>query len=671
MALIHLLQRIATALAIDRMMAVLLFGCALVTVVYGWRCARTDLRCGAGGVSAVMVFSAFLVLRPRDGAPLSVVLIVTVVLVVLLILDVFRRDQHRDQLSKSAPGGSPSSKLWLGAAVGLLLVFLFADLGGYPGWLMVWEPSVTEGFAEAFYQEKTLPQYLLACLAWNNGLVSNGHLTLLYGVLTYGLWAVHGISPLTLRLIAAILALACLVPAWFLARRLGPPQIAVMAVIVLTVNPALIFYGRYGISLSGTLLGVSVAILTCLLLVDNNVVRWWHGLLTGGAVFIATLGYSSGRLVVVSALVLIPILLLRERRHASRQRWVAALLLLAMAAAICTLEAASERARYFFWARGEQIVGIMNTPVRIHRFLGREVEPEDLTLSDSAELVGRVLEQTLPELIDVWSYPFSSEVSVISVVQSDPPRLPLYPSALAVFVLWGMIAALRRPMAGLHPFLFAWTAAICLPLLLTTRVDVHRLMLTIISLSLWAALGVHRATRILAACRVPAAAQVGCAALLLIAIAADNSRFLYHRSSPPVCLSSAVLTELEDIDGPVRLVFDTQHRDLGRVELPLLDRQRHSDERLPVKVSGSERDDLLHEGGPLHDATILLAEDLEQSSVIMAPAKNFQAAAWALHQHGAHIVERGPSDARFWRVDRLGTPRSRLADGPSPTQPSP
>jgi len=86
---------------------------------------------------------------------------------------------------------------------------------------MVWEPSVTEGFAEAFYQGKTVPQYFLDCLAWNNGLVSNGHLTLLYGVLTYGLWAVRGVSPLTLRLIAAILALASLVPAWFLARRLG------------------------------------------------------------------------------------------------------------------------------------------------------------------------------------------------------------------------------------------------------------------------------------------------------------------------------------------------------------------------------------------------------------------------------------------------------------------
>jgi len=257
----------------------------------------------------------------------------------------------------------------------------------------------------------------------------------------------------------------------------------------------------------------------------------------------------------------------------------------------------------------------MNNPIRIHHFLGREVEPEDLTLSD--------------------------------------------------------------------------------------RVDVHRLMLTIIPLSLWAALGVHRATRTMAACRVPAVAQVGCAALLLMGVAAGNSRFLYHQSSPPVRLSAAVLTELENIEGPVRLVFDTVHRDLGRVELPLLDRQRHSDERLPVKVSKSERDDLLREGGPPHDAIIALAKNLDRSSLtrtshqlpatagdalhpagfsrigvldvlssttprpsgrklrwaqhltdlatkagekcglILAPAENLREVAWALHQHGAHVVERG------------------------------
>jgi len=179
-------------------------------------------------------------------------------------------------------------------------------------------------------------------------------------------------------------------------------------------------------------------------------------------------------------------------------------------------------------------------------------------------------------MFKVWGYPFSSQVSVISVVQTDPPRLPLYPQALAVFVLWGVIATLRRPLAGLHPFLLTWAAAVCLPLLLTTRVDVHRLMMIIIPLSLWAGIGIHRATRAMAACRVSPAVQVGFAVLLLVGIAAGNSSFLYHQSSPPVRLLAAVLTEVDEIEGPVRLVFATDHRDLARVELPLLDRQHPS-----------------------------------------------------------------------------------------------
>jgi hypothetical protein len=216
------------------------------------------------------------------------------------------------------------------------------------------------------------------------------------------------------------------------------------------------------------------------------------------------------------------------------------------------------------------------------------------------------------------------------------------------------MAALRRPLTGLNPFLIAWTAAVCLPLLLTTRVDVHRLMLMIIPLSLWAAAGIFRATQTMVACRVPAAVRVGCAVLLLIGVAAENSRFLYYRSSPPARLSAAVLSEIEEIEGPVRLVFDTDHRDVARVELPLLDRQRHTDERLRVTVFERERNELLQVGGPPLNAINSLLEDLEHSSLILAPAERFRVVASALQQHGAHIVERGPTDARFWRVDRRG-----------------
>jgi hypothetical protein len=666
MALIHLLQSIATSVAVDRVMAVVLFGCALVTTVYGWRGARDHLRRGAGGVMAVLVYSTFLLLRPRGGAPLSVTLIVAGVVIVLLIVDVLRPDRPHEQLWKLRAEGSRSSKIWIGAAVGLLLVFLFANLDDYNGWLMVWESSVIEGFAEAFYQGKDVPQYLLQCMAWNFGLVSNGHLSLLYGVLTYGLWAAAGISPLTLRLAAAVLALACLMPAWYLARRLGPQQTAATAVIVLAVNPALIFYGRYGTSLSGTLVGVSVAILACILLLDRAGVRWWHGLVAGVAVFVATLGYSPGRLAVVSALGVMAILLVRDRRETSRQMWAAGLFLLAVMATVWALQAAHGKTHFFVGARSEQIVTMMDQPVRIETYLGRVVDPLDLTRGDRVEMVENILRLRVPEMFRVWGYPFSDTVSVISVVQSDPPRLPLYPSVLAVFVLWGLIATLRSPLTGLHPFLLAWTAAVCLPLLLTTRVDVHRLMLTIVPLSLWAALGIQRATKTMMACRVPPKLQIGCAALLLIGVAADNSQFLYHQSSPPTRLSAAVLTEIEEIEGPVRLVFATDHRDLSRVELPLLDRQRHSEKRLRVTVFEREKNQLLREGGPPRAAVNRLLEDLEHASLILAPAERLRAVASALHRSGADIVERGPPGARFWRVDRRGAPPPHKADGPSP-----
>jgi len=560
--------------------------------------------------------------------------------------------------------------MWLGAAVGLLLVFLFADLGGYPGWLMVWESPVTDGFAEAFYQGKTLPQYIEQCLAWNYGLVSNGHLTLLYGVLTYGLWGIAGVSPWTLRLPAALLALACVVTVWFLARRLGSPRIAAVTVIVLCINPAFVFYGRYGTSLSGTLLGVSFAVLACALLVDGKTVRWWYGLLAGAAVFVATLGYSPGRLAVVSALVVVATLLVRNCRRTSRQGWVAAVLLLAVVGAAWASQAAHRSTRFFVGARGEQIFTMVNEPVRIETYLGREVDPVDLTWPDRTEMVRNILRLRVPEMFKVWGYPFSGKVSVVSVIQADPPRLPLYPPALAVFILWGVVAAMRRPLTGLNPYLLAWTAAVCLPLFITTRVDVHRLMVIIVPLSLWAAVGVFRATETMAACRVPSKLRTGLAALLLIGVAAGNSSFLYHRASPPIRLSAAILAEVDQVEGPVRLVFATDHRDLARVELPLLDRQRHSRERYRVAVSEGEKNDLLRRGGPPRAAVNRLLEDLENASLILAPSKRFHTVAWALHRRGAHVVGRGSSHGGFWRVDRRGAQPPRDADGPPPEVPS-
>jgi hypothetical protein len=259
---------------------------------------------------------------------------------------------------------------------------------------------------------------------------------------------------------------------------------------------------------------------------------------------------------------------------------------------------------------------------------------------------------------------------VVSVIQTDPPRLPLYPPALAVFILWGVAATLRRPLTGLHPFLFAWTAAVCLPLFVTTRVDVHRLMMTIVPLSLWAAIGIFRATQTMVACRVPSKLQTGLAALMLVGVVAGNSRFLYHRASPPIRLSAVILTEVEKIEGPVRLVFATDHRDLARVEMPLLDRQRHGGKRYRVAISEGERNELLRRGGPTRAAVSRLLEELEHASLILAPRERLHTVAWALHRRGAHVVERGLSRGGFWRVDRRGAPPPGDADGPPPEVPS-
>jgi len=55
------------------------------------------------------------------------------------------------------------------------------------------------------------------------------------------------------------------------------------ALVVIALNPILLFYGRYGVSLTATFLAVLVLLLVSLRLFDPTVKGWRFGLL-GGAV---------------------------------------------------------------------------------------------------------------------------------------------------------------------------------------------------------------------------------------------------------------------------------------------------------------------------------------------------------------------------------------------------
>jgi len=656
MPLVHLFQSVAAVASPDRFIAgVLLIG-ALLSAVCAWRTSRGRLSESAGGIGAVVVFSLVLLIRPEFSISPLVAAAVAVGVLALLVRQVLI--DHREVSTAARPvDRQPRHDLhWIGAAALLAVILLFADLGGYPGWLMAWEPPVIDGFAEARGAATGILSYFVDCLGWDEGLVSSGHHALIYGATTYALWQLVGISTWTLRLPAALFALATLVPAWWLGRRLGASAVATVTVVVLALSPALVFYGRYGTSLSGSLLAVSAAVLACLALCDLERVRWWHGLLAGGVCFVATLGYSPGRLVVVAALALIPILLLVKRPRAGRHHWIALVLLVLTTASAWAIESGRDRSRYFVSARGEQIVDFLRHPDAIRNFLGRDLDPDRLSLQDRAELVMRVVERTVPQLGAVWAVPFSRPVTAASVIGGDPPWLPLYHPALLVFILWGLAASLTRPLEGLHPFLLGWLAALCLPVLLTTRVDAHRLMLAVVPLALWAAMGLVRAGRLMAAGGVPRYVRTGLAAALMVGAVVSESSYLFFRSPPDYPITEALVGELSQIEGPVILGSDLDHRITRMVRLALLDRARSDPAAGEAILPEGVMRDLFRYGQPARYALAEIEEDLWRATILLAPAERFEEAANALVERGLDVELKGGEEAEFWRLDRTGPP---------------
>lgn len=650
MFVIEVLQDLATILPPNRLMGMLLIVGVLAATASGWRQTRRDvLWKEAGGLTAMGVFALFIAVRPTAGS-LLLSLPVGAIVIVALLWQIRRDNTVVPPPLRAQPTGF-ASWWWLALALALAVAFLFADLGGYSGWLMVWEPSVITGFSEALFAGKSPLAYAAGCLRWDHGLVSTGHHALLYGAPTYLAWHELGISVLTLRLTAAILAILSLGAVWLLGRKSGSATATAAAVVIVAVNPALVFYGRYGTSLSGTLLALTMATVACHALVAARGGRWWLGLAAGGACVVATLGYSPARVVVVGELFIIGMLLCRRSKRPPRSGVASLVIFVVFLAGWWVFEIHQGSAQWFVNARGEQVAGFLRHESTISEFLGREVAPEDVTMRDRIELTVRVVERTLPQLVANWTIPFSGRTTAQSVIQADPPQLPLYHGALLGFLVWGAMIGLTRPTSGISPFVFGWFAAISLPVLFTTRVDPHRLMLSLVPLALWTAVGVARGARTLAVCGLPRWLRMTFAIALTLAAASANSTFLYHRDPPRHRLAEAVLAEVGEIDGAIILGYDHDHRGRGLVELALLERMRHTGFGGPVNLPEWALRGLVDHPQPTAAAVEAVLRDAARATVILAPEEPFAATVAALAERGAHSSPRGAGDARFWRVD--------------------
>ena len=556
---------------------------------------------------------------------------------------------RRDPEPTAGPGGEPApGPTLLVVAATLAALFLFARLGSSPGLLLTWEPSVIEGFGESARAGAGAGTFLREAALWDEGLVSRGDHSLLYGAPTYALLWAAGFQVWQLRIVAALLAVACVPAIFAMSRRFGAGA-AGAAALVLAGSLPLLHYGRYGTSLSGTLLGVLLATWACWDFVDCPAQRWWRGPLAGVALAVATLGYSPGRLVVLGLLGVVAVATLRLTRQAP-EVWAGPALLVAVLVGFWAFQAVNHANRRFFTARGEQVLTFMQQSEYLKEYLGRAVSPDALTVADRVELAARVVARRAPELFAVVTAGIDRRLSFDDVAGGDPPRLALVFPPLLPFVAFGLLRSLRRWRRPEHATLLVWVGVICGPLLLTTRVDAHRGMLLAVPLTLWAAFGLDEAG---ASMREAGVATVVRRSLgvALVALGAWSAAVAIFPPAPiPSPFGHALAAELPSIRGTVVLASTADHREVGRVDLAMLERQRHSprdggrllEERILRPIADPPTPD------PYWIRELIAA--VGRGTLLLAPADRFYNVAFALQQAGATVVEKGPEDARFWRA---------------------
>jgi hypothetical protein len=646
---LELLHRWAAAIwPQDAAAALLLLSACAVLAIGLWRRGRSFARF-VPPLLLVALCELWLLAAGRRHEPLSAWWPLAAVAAVLLAFELAAGGELRRVLEER-PGLS-SGRRYLAVGCAVICLTLGLHLASAPGHLLIWEASVIEGFGEALRAGQGAAGFLSDTVLWDEGLVSRGDHSLLYGAPTYSIFLNAGFGVLQLRIFAAFLAAAAVAAVLALSRRFGEGT-ATVAAFALALSPPLLFYGRYGTSLSGTLLGVLLACWACWTLLAAPPHRWWRAPLAAVALIVATLGYSPGRLVVLALLAVTVAFTAARIVRGELWRLAGLALLVAILAGFWMYQERRGSAASFLNARGEQIVNMMRQPGYLQDFLGHPERGDRSTVGTWLDVAGTLAADRAPEYLAVLGAPLIRRIAFSEVVVRDPPLLPLYIAPLLPFLLLGMASSVRRVAQPEHCTLLGWLLLASLPLLLTTRVDAHRMFLLVVPFALWTAFGLTGVSAALDAARIGAWPRHTLAAILIALSAWSNAVILFPPHPRSAELASAMIAELQGIRGEVVLASIADQRVIGLVELALLERQRR-DPGSPSRRLEDEKVRALVDGAAVDEQPIgELVAQVGDGTLLMVPAAAFTGTAGALRRSGLEVVELGPPGSRFWRAAR-------------------
>jgi hypothetical protein len=174
----------------------------------------------------------------------------------------------------------------------------------------------------------------------------------------------------------------------------------------------------------------------------------------------------------------------------------------------------------------------------------------------------------------------------------------------------------------------------------------------VVPLALWTGLGLAGAVAAVDEARIGRWPRHAVGVLLIGLVGWLNVVTIFPVTLRSSTLAPVLVAELRGLRGEVVLVSIADQRDLGLVDLALLERQRR-DPGSRGRLLPDEKVRALVDGAAVDPARISeLVAEVGTGTVLMVPAGAFTGTAEALRDAGLEVSERGPHDARFWRAAR-------------------
>jgi 4-amino-4-deoxy-L-arabinose transferase-like glycosyltransferase len=366
-------------------------------------------------------------------------------------------------------------------------ILLTFEIGEHPSFLYAWEPyTAWQGFA--FWDEPSWEIFRLT-----DGLMTDSGRTPL---VVFPLWLgfkVGGVGLESMRLPVALIAAASVPLLWLVGRRLASERIALLAAILLALSPAFLLFGRsatdVGISLTPALLTIYI-----LIRVLQEPQRWPWLVALQALLVLNSYGYAPIRFLWLLALALLGLQMLMSR--GSARRWLGlgvVVTALVLPLTVVMLDRDPRRdVRHavvgYYHGRGEQILDFNKQPGAYTNYL-QLTEAEQTAgraSGDKQELALRLFKENAGDLAKTF-LDFKRRQTLTDFSKAEGR---LYPVFLVPFFLLGMGLTVRGAPRRLEDrvlLMLFW--GFSLPILLTSRVDIGRLIFALPLLFLFVAIG--------------------------------------------------------------------------------------------------------------------------------------------------------------------------------------